>query len=114
MVAKVCTYGRTRAQAIRRMRRAINETRILGIETNLALHLVVLDDPRFMDGEYDTGLLADLNPSQPEPAHPLLVIAAALTAGSRTESTTDTHQDSEPKPNTWLSHGRRRQLRGAL
>ncbi len=114
MVAKVCTYGRTRAQAIRRMRRAINETRILGIETNLALHLVVLDDPRFMDGEYDTGLLADLNPSQPEPPHPLLVIAAALTAGSRTESTTDTHQDSEPKPNTWLSHGRRRQLRGAL
>ncbi len=50
MIAKLATWGADRAQAIARMRRALRETVICGIETNLALHLRILDDPDFAGG----------------------------------------------------------------
>jgi biotin carboxylase len=39
------------------MREALEDTVIEGPRTNVAAHLRVLDDERFVSGEYDTGLL---------------------------------------------------------
>ena len=114
MIAKICTYGRTRPQAMRRMRRAINETRLLGIETNLALHLVILDDERFINGEYDTGLLANLAPQTQGEPDQFMILAAALAAHGGTKDLSQNEHDASTKASTWLAHGRRRQLRGAL
>jgi acetyl-CoA carboxylase, biotin carboxylase subunit len=114
MVAKICTYGRSRNQAIRRMRRAIEETRLLGIETNLALHLVILDDARFIGGEYDTGLLANLEGQTQTDCDALLILAAALSAHDSTNALTQSGDGTNLEASTWLAQGRRRQLRGAL
>ncbi|MSQ88105.1 MAG: acetyl-CoA carboxylase biotin carboxylase subunit [Betaproteobacteria bacterium] len=50
MIGKVIAYGATREQAIRRMRIALSEMAIEGIQTNIPLHLDLLHDLRFLRG----------------------------------------------------------------
>jgi acetyl-CoA carboxylase, biotin carboxylase subunit len=49
-IGKVIAYGATREQAIRRMRIALSEMVVEGIQTNIPLHLELLHDLRFMRG----------------------------------------------------------------
>jgi len=50
MIGKVIAYGATREQAIHRMRIALSEMVVQGIQTNIPLHLELLHDLRFMRG----------------------------------------------------------------
>jgi acetyl-CoA carboxylase, biotin carboxylase subunit len=50
MVGKVIAYGATRDQAIRRMRIALSEMVVEGIQTNIPLHQELLTDARFVRG----------------------------------------------------------------
>jgi len=50
MIGKVIAYGDTREQAIRRMRIALSEMVVEGIQTNLPLHREMLTDARFVAG----------------------------------------------------------------
>lgn len=50
MIAKLATHGATRAEAIARMKRALQDTVLLGIETNLPLHQRILDEADFCEG----------------------------------------------------------------
>jgi acetyl-CoA carboxylase biotin carboxylase subunit len=50
MVGKVIAYGATRDQAIRRMRIALSEMVVQGIDTNIPLHQDLLNDTRFLRG----------------------------------------------------------------
>jgi acetyl-CoA carboxylase biotin carboxylase subunit len=50
MVGKVIAYGATREQAIGRMRIALSEMVVEGIQTNLPLHREMLNDMRFVRG----------------------------------------------------------------
>jgi acetyl-CoA carboxylase biotin carboxylase subunit len=50
MVGKVIAYGATREQAIARMRIALSEMVVEGIQTNLPLHRDLLNDTRFIRG----------------------------------------------------------------
>jgi acetyl-CoA carboxylase biotin carboxylase subunit len=54
MIAKVIAWGETRGQAILRMRRALEEYRIVGVRTNIPFHQMMMDSHRFMGGQYDT------------------------------------------------------------
>src|SRR5438552_1651085 len=57
MVAKIITWGRDRMESIVRMRRALEETVIEGIDTTIPLHLRILEDPAFLNGDIHTGYL---------------------------------------------------------
>ncbi|MBF0264115.1 MAG: acetyl-CoA carboxylase biotin carboxylase subunit [Gammaproteobacteria bacterium] len=50
MIGKVITYGATREIAIARMKTALNEMVIEGIQTNIPLHLEILEDTNFAIG----------------------------------------------------------------
>jgi len=50
MVGKLIAYGASREQAIRRMRIALSEMVVEGIQTNIPLHLDLLHDLRFLRG----------------------------------------------------------------
>jgi acetyl-CoA carboxylase biotin carboxylase subunit len=50
LVCKLIAYGATRDQAIRRMRIALSEMVVDGIETNIPLHLDLLNDTRVLRG----------------------------------------------------------------
>jgi acetyl-CoA carboxylase biotin carboxylase subunit len=60
MVAKIITWGRDRMESIVRMRRALEETVIEGIDTTIPLHLRILKSPAFLKGELHTGFLDEL------------------------------------------------------
>ena len=57
MVAKVIVHAETRADAIAKMRRALDEIVVDGIKTTVPLHLEVLADPVFCSGDYTTRYL---------------------------------------------------------
>ena len=57
MVAKVIVHGSTRLEAIRRMRRALEELMIRGFATNQELEYLILYHPEYLKGQYDTGFL---------------------------------------------------------
>ena len=69
MVAKLSVWGPDRAAAIRRMREALRDTAILGIGTNIAFHLRVLEEPDFVRGDFSTRYIEQ---------HPALVAPHAL------------------------------------
>jgi len=114
MVAKVCTWGRDRAQAIRRMRRALDETVILGITTNVPLHHRVLAHPDFVAGRYDTGLLGTELPAPASADAGWREAVTAAVAIQRLEADlakANNHLGAAT-PSAWLLQGRGRGLRG--
>ncbi|WP_375396852.1 acetyl-CoA carboxylase biotin carboxylase subunit [uncultured Sphingomonas sp.] len=52
MIAKLIVYGTTRAGAIRRLRRALEEFVIEGMKTTIPLHQALIEDPDFQRGDY--------------------------------------------------------------
>jgi acetyl-CoA carboxylase, biotin carboxylase subunit len=57
MVAKLIVWGETRAEAILRMRRSLNEYRIGGIKTSIPFHQEIMDSTEFIWGTFDTGFI---------------------------------------------------------
>jgi acetyl/propionyl-CoA carboxylase alpha subunit len=54
MIGKLICYGETRAEAILRMRRALAEYRIMGVQTNIPFHQHMMETPSFWTGHFDT------------------------------------------------------------
>ncbi|WP_059103303.1 acetyl-CoA carboxylase biotin carboxylase subunit [Shouchella shacheensis] len=54
MVAKVITHGATREEAIARMKRALEEFEIEGVDTTIPFHLNLLDHEVFVSGDFNT------------------------------------------------------------
>jgi acetyl-CoA carboxylase biotin carboxylase subunit len=52
MVAKLIVHAPTRLDAINRMRRALDEFAIVGIQTTIPLHQRIVDDAAFRAGDY--------------------------------------------------------------
>ena len=52
LVAKLIVHAPTRERAIDRMRRALDEFAVLGIQTTIPLHRRIVDDPAFQAGDY--------------------------------------------------------------
>ena len=57
LLGKIITWGRDRADAIARMRRALGELVIVGVATNQSFHLRLLSDPAFLEGAIDSQFL---------------------------------------------------------
>jgi acetyl-CoA carboxylase biotin carboxylase subunit len=64
MLAKIICWGATRDEAIERMKRAIAELNVGGVRTGAPAALRVLEDERFVSGEFDTHLLNHLDLSK--------------------------------------------------
>jgi acetyl-CoA carboxylase biotin carboxylase subunit len=52
MVAKLIVHAPTRIDAINRLRRALDEFAVVGIQTTIPLHQRIVDDPEFQRGDY--------------------------------------------------------------
>ncbi len=59
LVAKLLCWGRTRDEAIARMKRSLEEFRADGIKTTVPFHLKVMNNEVFKSGEYTTKFLED-------------------------------------------------------
>jgi acetyl-CoA carboxylase biotin carboxylase subunit len=83
LVSKLVVWAESRAEAVRRMRRAVSEYRVLGIKTTLPFFERVLDHPAFLAGDFDTSfvdtVLASGNGRPPREVE-IAVAAAAISA----------------------------------
>ena len=57
MVGKLVASGNCREEAVARMRAALEELDLGGLVTNLSLHRDIMEDQRFIEGNYHTGFL---------------------------------------------------------
>ena len=64
LLLKLITHGRSRPEAIAKMERALRETLIGGIRTNVPLHLEIVAHPDFRDGRLSTRFLERLRESR--------------------------------------------------
>jgi acetyl-CoA carboxylase biotin carboxylase subunit len=84
LLGKLIVWAETRELAVLRMRRALQDLLIVGVETNAAFHRALMDDPRFRSGDFHTGWLEREfhMPSHPDgdPRERDALIAAAIAA----------------------------------
>lgn len=59
LLAKLIAWGETRAVAIVRMRRALEEYQIAGVATTLDLYRALMDSTRFLGGQFHTGFIEE-------------------------------------------------------
>ncbi len=88
MIAKLICHGATRDVAIARMREALNAFVIRGVASNIAFQAALMQHPRFVSGDFNTGFIAEAFPKGFHAAtavheDPLLLAAVAALARRR-------------------------------
>ena len=61
MLAKLIVHAPTRREAIKKMRVALEQFVIEGISTNIDYQYLIMHNPDFIKGQYDTGFIARFN-----------------------------------------------------
>ena len=59
MIAKLIVHGKDRADAIARMREALNGFVIRGVQSNIPFQAALLAHPKFVSGDFNTGFIAE-------------------------------------------------------
>ncbi|PWH20327.1 MAG: acetyl-CoA carboxylase biotin carboxylase subunit [Anaerolineae bacterium] len=116
LISKLIVWGETRAEAILRMRRALEEYRILGVRTNIPFHQRLMDSHRFMAGQFDTRFVEErfsLESAQEsvEACPEIAAIIAVLVAHRQTRRSAQfVHHDQRDVSN-WKWFGRWERMR---
>ena len=66
MIAKLITTAQSREEAISKMRRALDEFVIEGVKTTIPFHRQLMDDPRYIAGDYTTAFMDTFKMNSPE------------------------------------------------
>ncbi len=111
MISKLIVWGETRAQAILRMRRALEEYKIVGVVTNLPFHQNMMDQHRFMAGIFDTQFVEERfsmrKAEEGKKTHPeIAAIVATLIAHQQTERSAHIIQRGKRDTSNWKWVGR--------
>jgi acetyl-CoA carboxylase biotin carboxylase subunit len=104
MLAKIIVWAHDRGSAIARMRRALQELNVGGVRTGVPAALAVLEDERFVQGDFDTHLLetVDVSPRRDEARAAALAAALYRWHGARRRALESGASDRTP----WLRRGR--------
>ena len=125
LLSKLISWGATRQEAIERMKRALDEYYVEGIQTNLGLFKTILRFPDFLEGTLDTGLIdrllaheenagASIGRASREALDPDRQRAAALTAvlfETNRQHVAARDSESAVTASRWKLEGRRALLR---
>jgi acetyl-CoA carboxylase biotin carboxylase subunit len=66
LIAKLIVYGKDRSEAIAKMRRALDEFIIEGINTTIPFHKKVMNHPEFISGDFNTSFAEKINGNSQE------------------------------------------------
>ena len=126
MISKLAVWGRTRAEAVDRLRRALDEYSVGGIKTTLPFFREIVRDEEFVAGLIDTGFIprffarrdaaraADADAGRAdadETARDLAVIAAALARGAHERKDARGEEAAAGRQSLWKLAGRAAQHR---
>ncbi|MCB0195980.1 MAG: acetyl-CoA carboxylase biotin carboxylase subunit [Anaerolineae bacterium] len=110
MISKLIVWGETRAEAIVRMRRALEEYQIVGVTTTLPLHIQLMNSTRFQAGKIHTNFLEnDFNFNQKADLELQQIAGVAATFVAHHRSKKAIVLDQAP-PSPWRLYGRREAL----
>ena len=113
LLAKLMVHAGDRPSAIHRLRRALDETLIGGLQTDAGFLRWLVDEPGFAAGDYDTGLIADRWAAGPPLSDEERGLAALAAATARREAPRQRRPNRRPPPaRRGASCGRREALRG--
>ncbi len=80
IVAKLIVWGKDRSEVIARSKRALREFVVRGIRTTIPFHIMVLNDERFVKGDFDTTFVSSVLDKLGEGSEEGLELALALSA----------------------------------
>ena len=111
MISKLIVWGENRAQAILRMRRALEEYKILGVVTNLPFHQNMMGQHRFIAGNFDTKFVEERfsmeKAEEGKESHAdIAAIVATLVAHQQTERSAHIIRRAERDTSNWKWVGR--------
>ena len=111
LISKLICWGETRSEAILRMRRALEEYRVLGVKTNIPFHQRIMDSHRFMGGQFDTRFVEErFSMDQAEEEHTsnteIAAILATLVAHRQGRESAQRVQPGARDTSTWKWVGR--------
>jgi acetyl-CoA carboxylase biotin carboxylase subunit len=115
MISKLAAWGRTRTEAIDRMRRALDEYAVGGIKTTLPFFREIVRDEEFIAGRLDTGFIPRFHERSGKPAgdtqafslhQDLAIITAAIAYAESQRQASNNHRPE--KQSKWKISGRAR------
>ncbi|NPV66474.1 MAG: acetyl-CoA carboxylase biotin carboxylase subunit [Anaerolineae bacterium] len=109
MLAKLICWGETRGEAILRMRRALSEYRVMGVNTNIPFHQSLMDSHRFMAGSFDTSFVEErfeIEKEESEEQTELAAILATLVAHRDRQQAAQIVQRNARDVSNWKWFGR--------
>ncbi|MFH1524225.1 MAG: acetyl-CoA carboxylase biotin carboxylase subunit [Chloroflexota bacterium] len=109
LIAKLIVWAETRPQAIVRMRRALEEYRIVGVRTNIPFHQAMMSTYPFITGKYNTRFIEEefstLDATENRELYlDIAALMATLVAHKQMEQRTQVYPRSEPNSN-WKRAG---------
>ena len=115
LISKLIVWGETRAEAILRMRRALEEYRIIGVRTNIPFHQNLMASHRFMAGQFDTRFVEErfsMPDDEDRSEHfEIAAIFAALVAHRQAQRSANIVRGSSHDLSNWKYTGRRERMR---
>ena len=111
LISKLIVWGETRAEAVLRMRRSLEEYKIVGVRTNIPFHQNLMDSTRFLGGQYDTRFVEErFSMNQPKKSDDsdtqIAAIFATLVAHRYNQLTTNVIQHSSRVASNWKWYNR--------
>jgi acetyl-CoA carboxylase biotin carboxylase subunit len=111
LIAKLVVSGESRGEALLRMRRALEEFKIIGIRTNIPFHQRIMDSTRFLAGQYDTRFVEERFSMEAaeeikEDLSDVAAIMATLVAHQQTQRAAHIIQRNERDTSNWKWVGR--------
>ncbi|CAN5694390.1 acetyl-CoA carboxylase biotin carboxylase subunit [soil metagenome] len=111
MLAKLIVHAPTRDEAINRMRRALGELRLVGLDSSVPFHLRVMDEPDFRAGRLDIRYLENHEaellgvPLDDETLHLAALAAALLEEETRDRRVASRTQAGSSRGSGWTGRG---------
>ncbi len=114
LIAKLSAWGRDRPEAIRRMRRALQEFKIVGVSTTIPFHLQMMDNVHFIAGTLDTAFLEKhfrLDQQDELENEQIALVAACLLAHNKRKEALTSSSPTDVSSGPWRLQSRRSGLR---
>jgi acetyl-CoA carboxylase, biotin carboxylase subunit len=111
MFGKLIAWGMDRNDAIEKMKRALDEYRIVGVETTIPFCRFVMTHPNFIAGNFDIGFVADFfRPEmleKPDDEERMSAALAAVLWRKKQEAANGLLPASRERTSRWTAQGRR-------
>lgn len=106
LISKLIVHEKSRKKTIARMKRALDEYRVIGIRTNIPFHQALLDNPDFLTGDFDTQFIQDaslpISGNQMDQSLPeIAALTAVLATHKRTQQSAVFMQRGKRDTSNW-------------